>query len=619
VSTASEPLIYRLDQIEVDPSRGCVRRAGREVHIKPKSFHILVYFLTQRDRLVTKEELMAQFWKDTVVTDDALTQCIGEVRRALGDNSRDPVYLKTVPKRGYRFLGDVHEVRGVALVATERVTSIQIEEEYTDAEGRPAAGNRIWLAAALAVAVVAGWFTFQATRARVLVRPADSIREVAWWRFNEGSGVEVKDSSGGRDAGSISGGVTRVPGKMGMAIALDGVSGFISGTDRAGVLPSGDSPRSITAWFRARSTNGDSTTLFSYGDAVAPRGGFHMMLRADGRVMAGNTLDRDPVVVSRNRFDDGKWHQATATYEGPASGDMARLFVDGLEESSEKLPYRPATGAGSPWMIGRSLHLGGGTPFRGEIDDVRVYNAAVSAYQASALFRCSAGLEDIAFGGASYYFLPLYGNGRAVHFIRNEEGRVEEVRNAGRDFAGIQFARRQDECSMESLRGADSGQNLRIVADLLVPTDAAGHETEAGPYFRSRRAAPGDGLLGGTSAGYWVMLHSTGQVTIRRLNPQAVVAFTSVPKFDAAIFHRVEMTAVGEQLRVKVDGRLLEFDQGGHRTTTVAIPPVWDGPPAAGHNGGGAGINFSAMTNRSAIGGQRARAVQVEVASASWE
>ena len=158
------------------------------------------------------------------------------------------------------------------------------------------------------------------------------------------------------------------------------------------------------------------------------------------------------------------------------------------------------------------------------------------------------------------------------------------------------------------MRGADLGQDLRISVDLLVPTDEAGRITEAGPYFRSRSALPGEGLIGGTSAGYWVQLYSTGMLKVRRLNPQAIVAFSSpIPDFDPAVFHRLETEALGENLQVWVDGRLISFDQGGKRVERVAIPPTWEGPPRIGQNQGAAGIAFAAVDNRGQIGGQRAK------------
>ncbi|MDB6148303.1 MAG: hypothetical protein JWO45_1967, partial [Spartobacteria bacterium] len=71
--------------------------------------------------------------------------------------------------------------------------------------------------------------------------------------------------------------------------------------------------------------------------------------------------------------------------------------------------------------------------------------------------------------------------------------RANALENSGLDFGGIQFATSLAE------RGANLGQDLNIRADLFVPNDSAGNITQAGPYFRSRAAAAGDGIFGGTS------------------------------------------------------------------------------------------------------------------------
>ena len=144
--------------------------------------------------------------------------------------------------------------------------------------------------------------------------------------------------------------------------------------------------------------------------------------------------------------------------------------------------------------------------------------------------------------------------------------------------------------------------------DVQVPSDGSGSITQAGPYFRSRMAGPGDGLMGGRSAGYWVQLHSNGMVKVRRLNPLSVVAFTSpLAGFDTRVFHSLKMEAHGAALQVWLDGELLRFDQGDRRVDRVDIPPAWDTPERVGENHGAAGVAFGAEDNRGQIGGQRVR------------
>ncbi|MCY7349016.1 MAG: tetratricopeptide repeat protein [Pyrinomonadaceae bacterium] len=106
---APEKQIYRFENVEVNLQHCSLRRGEQEQHLRRKTFQVLVYLLEQRERLVTKNELMENVWKDTAVTDDALVQCIKEIRRTLGDNSQQPRFIKTVPKVGYRFISPVEE------------------------------------------------------------------------------------------------------------------------------------------------------------------------------------------------------------------------------------------------------------------------------------------------------------------------------------------------------------------------------------------------------------------------------------------------------------------------------------------------------------------------------
>ncbi len=101
--------IFRFGDVEVDLAQGCVRRGGEELHLRQQTFQVMVYLLKNRDRIVTKEELLGSIWKETAVTDDALVQCVMDIRRAIGDDSRRPQFIKTLPKVGYRFISPVEE------------------------------------------------------------------------------------------------------------------------------------------------------------------------------------------------------------------------------------------------------------------------------------------------------------------------------------------------------------------------------------------------------------------------------------------------------------------------------------------------------------------------------
>lgn len=93
------------DRYVLDLRRGCLLLDGNEIALRPKTFGVLNYLVENCARLISKDELFAAVWPDVAVTDDALVQSIGELRRALGDDG--PRLVRTVPRRGYRFESNV--------------------------------------------------------------------------------------------------------------------------------------------------------------------------------------------------------------------------------------------------------------------------------------------------------------------------------------------------------------------------------------------------------------------------------------------------------------------------------------------------------------------------------
>ncbi|MCI0489224.1 MAG: tetratricopeptide repeat protein, partial [Blastocatellia bacterium] len=97
------------------------------------------YLLEHRERLVTKDELIEKIWEGAAVTDNALAQCIVDIRKALGDDSRRPRFIKTIPKAGYRFISEVEErwANGGGTIETEEITSVSIMYEESFAQMVP--------------------------------------------------------------------------------------------------------------------------------------------------------------------------------------------------------------------------------------------------------------------------------------------------------------------------------------------------------------------------------------------------------------------------------------------------------------------------------------------------
>ena len=102
--------MYRFDDFLVDPEAWRLSRNGQEIHLEPLVLELLIYLIANRERLVTREELMDTVWGDTVISESALTKAVARLRQALGDDSASHRYLETVRSRGYRFIATVEEM-----------------------------------------------------------------------------------------------------------------------------------------------------------------------------------------------------------------------------------------------------------------------------------------------------------------------------------------------------------------------------------------------------------------------------------------------------------------------------------------------------------------------------
>ena len=85
-------------------------REGVEIVLRPKAFEILLCLLERHGHLITKNELLDRVWPETCVSESVLNHCISEIRKALEDDPRNPRYLKTVPRSGYKFMHAAEEV-----------------------------------------------------------------------------------------------------------------------------------------------------------------------------------------------------------------------------------------------------------------------------------------------------------------------------------------------------------------------------------------------------------------------------------------------------------------------------------------------------------------------------
>ena len=103
---ATKRQAYHFSGFTLDTGRGLMRDDGASLQLRAKSLELLVFLVANAGRVVSKDELLDAVWQGMAVTEDSLTQCVHDVRRALGDAEQD--LIRTVPRRGYLFAGSVN-------------------------------------------------------------------------------------------------------------------------------------------------------------------------------------------------------------------------------------------------------------------------------------------------------------------------------------------------------------------------------------------------------------------------------------------------------------------------------------------------------------------------------
>jgi len=95
---------YRFSDFVLSPRRRVLVRNGRELPLIPRYFDLLVFLVERRSEAVHRREIFERIWSDVIVSDSALSQAIRTIRRVLEDDSREPRFVRTVSRHGYRFV-----------------------------------------------------------------------------------------------------------------------------------------------------------------------------------------------------------------------------------------------------------------------------------------------------------------------------------------------------------------------------------------------------------------------------------------------------------------------------------------------------------------------------------
>jgi TolB-like protein len=115
-------LLYCFEAYALDPERRELRRGGGLIALEPQVFDLLVYLIENRDRVVTKDDLMAAVWQGRIVSESTLTSRINAARKAVGDSGEQQNLIRTIARKGIRFVGELREA-SVEIAGGEPVRS----------------------------------------------------------------------------------------------------------------------------------------------------------------------------------------------------------------------------------------------------------------------------------------------------------------------------------------------------------------------------------------------------------------------------------------------------------------------------------------------------------------
>ncbi len=111
--------VYEFGKFRLNTGERVLESAGRPLSITPKTLDLLIVLVENRGRIVEKEDLMSKVWPGTFVEDNTLAFNISVLRKYFGESGAAPHFIETVPKRGYRFIAEVAEIRDEELPETE--------------------------------------------------------------------------------------------------------------------------------------------------------------------------------------------------------------------------------------------------------------------------------------------------------------------------------------------------------------------------------------------------------------------------------------------------------------------------------------------------------------------
>ena len=121
-------MLYIFDNYALDPDRRELRSGTTIIAMEPQAFDLLLHLIRQREQVVSRDELIESIWGGRIVSELALSTRINAVRSAIGDSGTEQRLIKTLPRKGVRFVGEVREERKPCETASARSIELRAVE-----------------------------------------------------------------------------------------------------------------------------------------------------------------------------------------------------------------------------------------------------------------------------------------------------------------------------------------------------------------------------------------------------------------------------------------------------------------------------------------------------------
>ncbi|MBI2327901.1 prepilin-type N-terminal cleavage/methylation domain-containing protein [Candidatus Curtissbacteria bacterium] len=218
----------------------------------------------------------------------------------------------------------------------------------------------------------------------VAIKPAaPSPSQVAWWKFDEGSGPNAADSSGNGNAGTLINNPTWTTGRIGQALSFNGTTNYVSAPDSPSLSVTGNTI-TLAAWIKPSRTGANEQVVGKWG-----AGQDSYQFRINSNNGCNSTTNRitfrvesnSNCVLSNTALTAGPWWHVVGTYDGA----NLKIYINGELDATAALITNLTDKTGS-FSVGRNDD---GNYFQGVVDDVRIYNSALTAAEITNLYNAA--------------------------------------------------------------------------------------------------------------------------------------------------------------------------------------------------------------------------------------